>query len=177
MDLIDPTHLWRSYDHGECCDCCVGYCIREDQPDEWMDIYRLSDHDDITYLGSPWLMLRADLVAPLPDNVTVIETKVKIDWKPPTNLAPLSKERNGAFLLTQITEAGLIVREHDDEVRRPVYLKANDAFAGWTTINREPARDHCASVDDIPIIQAIAHRGGISINAAAAAYNVTRGSV
>lgn len=174
-ELIDPAELWRADDHGDCCGCCFGYCMRDDQPAEWMHpLYRMTSNG-ITYVGSKFLMLRTEVVAPLPDDVLIhdVPPPAISDWTPPSEMPKPSTERNGALLMSLIDTAGLVMCMSDHPVRRPLYR--NSEFAGWSTANNEPNAEHCISPADLPTVRTIASRAGLSIHAAAVAFNIANG--
>lgn len=180
--LIDPLTLWGTdpHDDTDCCECCDVYCPREGgglgEPCIIGSLVAVSI-DGVKYVGDPYVVVRRDLVGPIPDDVQVIAPRsaskvLHFGYARTTPALDFS-----APLADRLDKAGLSAFNTEDEKIR--YLALGGEMVGWTTHAKPRGNGRYAviQVSDLPLARRIAKDCGITLSAAAAAMNATRGAL
>ena len=171
--LINPAILFAEPDHGDCCDCCAGYCPKweADSGDGYDDMLVSLEVGDVEYLGTRVCMIRRDVLADLPEKVServVTATKVDSTWAVvPASRPALSKSPQAAELLDRLDSA-TITRHVGEGV---VHLYVGDTHVGWCKWSTAKAG---IQSEDLPMVRRIASECGITLNTAAVALHLSQ---
>lgn len=149
---------WRDR-HGECCDCCNGFCTWEHdgQPETPDALFTVAFPDGPEYITDWYVMLAADLVhtnrqlAPLPYHAV---EKIA-EWEVPETEPGPSTASLGAEYMRLLTQAGIDIREGDGP-RQLLYLDGR--HVGWLMGMNPDAvfAKHAVTLADLPEILEVA---------------------
>ena len=174
--LIDPLVLWAD-EHGQCCDCCAGYCPRFEGGGLEDDLYDMVvlDLDGTGYVGNRYILVRSDRVGPIPEQALKAAARpITIpEWATVPDKMPAEfTEHQSANILDRVDRAGLTVHAGDDKI---VHLYQGQQHVGWTTLLSPGKRALACDPADLDLVRRIAIATDIALPAAEKALRLARG--
>lgn len=176
-DLIDPVTLFANEHEGGCCECCDGYCPRDevDTGPDWPQLLLVTDSRGVEYVGTVYVIVRRDLLDPEHLTPGLLEEAHQVTTAPPWMRIPATRPPAAdlpmtARLLDRIDRAGL-TRHAGDAI---THLYDGDQHAGYTRHAKSPAGPTAITAADLPLLRRIADVTGIGISDAALAIHHIR---